>query len=94
MKKNMACILCLLFLNSLEGQPVLANWFNYKPGDSFKFNKVLNLDQIPTIETVGNNITWDLSSMILEDTVRKNVIINCSESDFPDYFPGCSYVLK
>ncbi|HOX79379.1 MAG TPA: T9SS type A sorting domain-containing protein [Bacteroidales bacterium] len=96
MKKTSMLFFAVLLSAVAYAQPVINKLYDFQPGDSYTFKKLAPGGSIDynSIETAGANLTWDLSFLQLEENPYTDTIIAYENSDWPNSFPGCSFVWK
>lgn len=96
MKKTFLLFCLAVISSSLFAQPVINKLYDFQPGDSYMYKKLASGETIDhaSIETMGTDLTWDLSSLILDPTVYTDTIISYENASWPNSFPGCSFVWK
>jgi hypothetical protein len=96
MKKTLLLFCLAIISTSIFSQPIINKLYDFQPGDSYTYKKLAIGETIDynSIETTGANQTWDLSNLVLEETLYTDSIISYESSSWPNSFPGCSFVWK
>jgi len=96
MKKTILLFCLAVISTSIFSQPVINKLYDFQSGDSYTYKKLATGETIDynSIESIGANLTWDFSSLLLDETLYTDSIISCENASWPNSFPGCSFVWK
>jgi hypothetical protein len=89
MKKTILLFCLAVISTSIFSQPVINKRYDSQPGDSYSYKKLATGETIDynSIETSGTNLSWDLSNLLLEESIYTDTIISYENSSWPNSYP-------